>query len=118
MKKTISALTNYLRGNTDLLVLSVLRDGPNHGYGIAFEIERRSQDVLKFKLNTLYPVLHDLERNGLIVGEWHVVEGERPKRVYAITEKGATELAAKFETFQTFSQAVLRVAGNGHEQEV
>jgi PadR family transcriptional regulator PadR len=114
-KLSPAALTNFLRGNTDILVLSILKDGPSHGYGIAFEIERRSLDMLKFKLNTLYPVLHDLERNKLIESDWVVTEGERPKRVYQITEKGVAQLSEKLEAFQEFSLAVFRVAG-GHEQ--
>ena len=38
-----------LKGNTPTLVLAVLSDAPLHGYGIAREIERRSDNALKFK---------------------------------------------------------------------
>src|ERR1043166_3679889 len=50
-----------LKGNTPTLVLAVLKDQPLHGYGIAREIERRSDNALKFKEGTLYPALHALE---------------------------------------------------------
>jgi len=111
MKKTLPSLTNYLRGNTELLVLSVLKDQPNHGYGIAFEIERRSRAVIQFKLNTLYPVLHDLERNGMVTSEWQISMGERPKRVYHITDAGREELVKQVDGFEEMSLAVGRVLG-------
>ena len=66
-----------LKGNTPTLVLAVLKDAPLHGYGIAREIERRSSNALRFKEGTLYPALHALEREGLIVGAWSREGGGR-----------------------------------------
>ena len=42
-----------LKGNTPTLVLAVLNDGPLHGYGIAREIERRSDNSDR-RVNRLY----------------------------------------------------------------
>ena len=54
-----------LKGNTPTLILAVLRDTPRHGYAIAREIERRSDNALQFKEGTLYPALRALERDRL-----------------------------------------------------
>ena len=35
------------KGSTPILILSVLSNGPNHGYAIAREIQRLSVDALK-----------------------------------------------------------------------
>jgi len=100
-----------LKGNTPTLVLAVLMDGPLHGYGIAREIERRSDNALKFKEGTLYPALHALEGEGLIVGEWRREEGGRERKVYTITPAGRAALEQRTRTWNTFATAITRVIG-------
>ncbi|HVU10832.1 MAG TPA: helix-turn-helix transcriptional regulator, partial [Phototrophicaceae bacterium] len=55
-----------LKGSLPLLILHVLTQGSNHGYGIAKLIRDQSGGVLDFKEGTLYPTLHTLEQQGLI----------------------------------------------------
>ncbi|MDX1933653.1 MAG: helix-turn-helix transcriptional regulator [Capsulimonadales bacterium] len=98
-----------LRNNATILVLSVLRDGARHGYDIAREVERRSQNTLTFKHGTLYPVLHALEKDGLITSAWEQPTGERAKRVYQLTEAGSQELERCVATWETFARAMNRV---------
>jgi PadR family transcriptional regulator, regulatory protein PadR len=106
-----------LRGNTPTLVLAVLRDAPLHGYAIAREINRRSGSALRFKQGTLYPALHALERRGWIAGEWELDAGERPRKVYRITEAGRAELERKMQAWRQFSSAVDAIIGAApHEQ--
>ena len=52
------------------MILAVLRDGARHGYDVAREVERRSDQRIRFNDGTLYPVLHALEKEGLIVRTW------------------------------------------------
>lgn len=102
---------NLLRGNTAILVLAILRDSRAHGYAIASEIARRSENALEFKQGTLYPLLHELERDGHIVSEWEIPSGERPRRVYTITDLGKRELSRRLKAWQKFSAAMVRVTG-------
>jgi PadR family transcriptional regulator PadR len=106
-----------LRGNTPTMVLAVLKEAPRHGYAIAREVNRRTGQALKFKQGTLYPVLHGLERDGLVVGEWQHPEGERPRKVYVITPAGQAELERRLGVWRNFSAAMHRVIeGVPHEQ--
>lgn len=98
-----------LKGNTPTLVLAVLKDAPLHGYGIAREIERRSDNALKFKEGTLYPALHALEREGLIAGAWEKEPGGRERKVYRITPQGLAALARRAQTWNAFANAVQSV---------
>jgi PadR family transcriptional regulator, regulatory protein PadR len=108
---------DLLRGNTPTLILAILRDGPQHGYAIAQEIERLSASVLQLNQGTLYPALHALERDGLIEGRWHLGAGERSKRVYSITPLGVAELDRRTQAWGQFAGAVDRVIlGNLNEQ--
>lgn len=102
-----------LRGNTPTLVLAILMEGAQHGYAIAREINRRSDNALQLKQGTLYPALHALERDGMIVGEWEVGGGERPRRIYTITPAGKAELERRARTWRRFSSAMQNVIGGG-----
>jgi PadR family transcriptional regulator PadR len=98
-----------LKGSTPTLILAVLRDGPIHGYAIAREIERRSGQALRCKEGTLYPVLHALEQQGLIAGEWQTEDSGRPRKVYVLTPAGHTALDERTRTWSEFASAIERV---------
>ncbi|RYG48779.1 PadR family transcriptional regulator [bacterium] len=107
------SLTSLLKGNTGALILSILKEGPTHGYAIFFEIARRSNNVLQFKQGTVYPLLHVLEEEGLIGSEWQELApgNKRRRRVYSITENGLRELDQRLAAWRVFSQAMSDVTG-------
>lgn len=112
MREASDQNANLVRGNTELLVLAVLRDGPAYGYSIAKEIERRAQGALALKQGSIYPLLYALEEEGWVTSEWsEAVKGQRPRRIYHITETGAAELRRRLDGFIAFSNAILRTAG-------
>lgn len=57
-----------LKGTTPGLVLALLAERPRHGYDLARELAARSAGALAPGQGTLYPLLHRLEREGLIAG--------------------------------------------------
>ncbi len=95
-----------LKGNTETLLLSLLRQQPMYGYQIIKEIEKRSQGYFKFKEGTLYPALHRMEVTGLIRGSWERLPSGRERRYYYLTEKGLQLLEEKIAEWQGFSWAV------------
>lgn len=108
-----------LKGNTPTMILAVLRDGPLHGYAVAREIERRSDGVLQFKEGTLYPALHALERDGLLLSKWETEGGGPARKVYSLTQNGTKELNRRTRAWEAFTQAVGNViGGNAHEPAV
>lgn len=107
-----------LKGNTPTLILAVLKDAPRHGYGIAREIEARSGNALRFKEGTLYPALHALERDGMIVGAWERENGGRERKVYRITPEGLAALERRTRTWNEFASAIGRVIEGAGEQNV
>ena len=54
-----------LKGNLDLLLLSVLSSGPAHGYVIISALRDRSGGTFDLPEGTIYPALHRLEDAGL-----------------------------------------------------
>lgn len=106
--------SELLRGNIPALVLAALSSsGPQHGYAIAQSINKRTQNSLKFKQGTLYPVLHTLEADGFVSGEWQHETGARPRLVYAITDMGRTELSRRIDAWKAFSEAMNILLGSG-----
>lgn len=77
----------------ELLILTELERAPLHGYQIVLEIEERSGGYFQFSHGTLYPILHRLEKEGLIAGRWSDPERGRPRKEYALTEAGRTHRA-------------------------
>jgi transcriptional regulator len=97
-----------LQGTLDLLVLSALVDGSEHGYGVARRIERKSADALRVEEGSLYPALYRLERQGLIASSPGRSENNRPARFYRLTAKGRRQLHLRAEGWQRFVDAVAR----------
>ena len=96
-----------------LLVLRALEEGPAHGYRISRWIEQQSEGVLALKEGTLYPVLHQLEKKGLLLGRWHSPGTERPTKVYELTDAGRTLLSRERQTWKHRAAAVERMLSTG-----
>lgn len=94
-----------------MLILSVLSDGPRHGYAIAREIERRSADALSMGEGALYPSLRALEREELVTAEWQTPPSGPARRVYSLTDAGRAKLVAHVSAWQAFARAVNAVIG-------
>ena len=75
----------------EVLILGALRDGPKHGYQIALDVERETNGCFQFQHGTLYPILHRLEKEDRIEGEWDTGGGRR-RKVYGLTAAGRRSL--------------------------
>ena len=95
-----------LKGSTDTLLLSLLKDQPMYGYQIIREIDDRSRGYFKFREGTLYPALHRLEADNLVKGIWRKLPSGKERRYYELTEKGRSLLEQKVVEWQGFSSAV------------
>jgi DNA-binding PadR family transcriptional regulator len=83
------------RGDVKLLILSVLRDGPKHGYEIMRAIEQRSEGAYTPSPGVVYPTLQMLEDLGHVQAR---AGGER--KVYELTEAGRAYLEENRSTEQ------------------
>ena len=94
------------RNVNELLVLATLEDGPKHGYQIAVDVEEESDGAFELQHGTLYPILHRLDKEGLIEGRWE--EEGRRRKVYGLTDEGDRRLHRQgsrlLEAFRTFAR--------------
>ena len=99
-----------LKGHLDSLLLAIVADGPAHGYAIIEELRRRSGGAFDLPEGTVYPALHRLEAAGLLASRWSVAEARR-RRVYRVTRRGQSALAAERADWRRFAGAVDAVLG-------
>ena len=105
------ARLNLLQGTLDLLILKTLILGPEHGQGIARNIQQNSGDELLVEHGALYPALQRLEGQGWITAEWGVSKNNRKARFYKLTREGRKQLLTETSKWRRLAAAIGRVLG-------
>lgn len=78
----------FSHGSLRLYLLSLLAEGPKHGYELIQSLSDRFGGTYSPSAGTIYPRLGKLEEEGLVTKE-----SDGRKTVYSITEAGRRELA-------------------------
>jgi len=73
-----------------LLVLHFLRDDASYGGRLMEQVGEVSGGLIAVNPNTMYPLLRELEADGLVAGEWEHPE-RRSRRFYRLTPEGEAE---------------------------
>ena len=97
-------------GTLYMLILKTLsRLGPMHGYGIAQHIQQTSEDVLQVEEGSLYPALQRMLIKGWVAAEWGQSDNNRRARYYRLTPAGRKQLGVEVAEFQKVIDAIGRV---------
>jgi transcriptional regulator len=102
------------RGSAELLILALLEERDRHGYDLARLIDQRSRGEITFHVASLYPTLYRMEDRGLIEGRWIEKAGQRRRRYYRLTAAGRKVLASQRSVWESFFNALNRVARIRH----
>ena len=98
-----------VQGTLDMLILSRLARGAEHGFGIAEDVRRKSDEVLRIEEGSLYPALQRLETQGLITSSWGMSEKNRRARYYELTPRGRKQAGIEVDNWRRLVQAIDRV---------
>ena len=90
------------------LVLSILAREESYGYAIIKEVRRLSEGEMEWTDGMLYPVLHRLERQGLIRSRWKKAETGRRRKYYCINKDGSKALARHRAQWQSVFSTLRR----------
>jgi PadR family transcriptional regulator, regulatory protein PadR len=74
------------------IVLAILSEGDSYGYAIIKRVQELSGGQMEWTDGMLYPVLHRLERLGLVKARWELAESGRKRKYYRITSRGKEQL--------------------------
>jgi PadR family transcriptional regulator, regulatory protein PadR len=96
------------------LILSLLRQRESYGYAILQEIKARSQGRIQWTDGMLYPVLHRMERAGLIDSCWVEAETGRKRKYYSITRAGRKALGEQSDQWLTVHTVLTRLWKEQH----
>jgi PadR family transcriptional regulator PadR len=101
------------KGTTVMVILSLLVEArePLHGYEIIRRLRASSQGLFTFKEGLVYPALHRMEQEGLLVGRWVNDESTRRRKLYGVTDLGRRRLEQDIRRWQTLSQSINRLLG-------
>ncbi|SQB91425.1 transcriptional regulator, PadR-like family [Clostridium tetanomorphum] len=102
-----------LKGSTEILILTLLKDEPMYGYEIIKKLEEKSSGIFVFKEGTLYPILHSLEDKNVVESFWSNGQNGRKRKYYRLTEKGKGYIKEKEEQWVTFRSAVDKILWEG-----
>lgn len=97
-------------GTLEMLILKTIkRFGPSHGYAIAKSIQQTSEDVLNVEEGSLYPALQRILVKGWVTAEWVKAGPKRRNRIYHLTAEGRKQLTAEISEYRRVSLAIERV---------
>lgn len=109
----------------ELVVLSLLADGPKYGYLLSKEAAGRTEGALRLTPGVLYPLLKAMEENKLVVATWEEVkaagadEGDagRSRRWYRLTAKGRKRLDQRVTAHKAYRTMMDAFLGGGGPRE-
>jgi len=111
MEKTIQR--DLFPGALEMMMLRTLKRQPMHGYALAQQIKRTSNDVLEIEEGSLYPALQRLLKAGFLKAEWGISATNRRVRIYKLTPAGAKHLEREVSSFERMLNGITRVLAPG-----
>lgn len=90
-----------------LLVLHLITREPTYGNRLIESIETITQGTISVNPNTMYPLLREMEGQGLIEGRWELPD-RRTRRYYSVTPAGRREYKRLRAEVEPFLDSVIR----------
>jgi len=99
---------SLMSGSMTMLLLRLLAKKDMYGYEMIDTLRKKSNNVFELKAGTLYPLLHGLERKGLLTSYEQEYAG-KTRKYYSITKEGRGFLETKKAEWNEYQTAVANV---------
>ncbi len=100
---------DLLKGSLKTIVLNLLKEeGPLHGYAITQKVEELSKGKIKLTYGALYPILHKLESEGVLVTASENYNN-RIRIYYALTDKGQSVVIEKIKELNEYIESLQQI---------
>ncbi len=93
------------KGFISALILLILEKNPSYGYKISKDITKRTLGIWSPPASTMYTVLKEMTKNGLITFIEQQEEG-RTRKIYEVTKKGEETLKLMLEKQQIINESI------------
>jgi DNA-binding PadR family transcriptional regulator len=100
---------NLIAASAKPMILSLLGRRESYGYQILQDVTALSGGTIDWSEALLYPVLHRLEKEGLVRSRWKMSDEKRMRKYYALTPFGRRELEAERERWLRIHGAFLKL---------
>ncbi len=98
--------TDLIKGSLRTIVLKLLKEnGRMYGYEITRKVEELTAGKIKLTYGALYPVLHKLESEGILITEQENYNN-RIRVYYSLTEKGHSLVSEKIRELMEFIESL------------
>jgi PadR family transcriptional regulator PadR len=98
-----------LKGSLKTIVLKLLKEnGRMYGYEITRKVEELTEGKVKLTYGALYPVLHKLEKDGVLITESENYNN-RIRIYYSLTPKGDSVVAEKLRELGEYIESLQRI---------
>ncbi len=102
-----------LSGSTTMLLLKLLDEKDMYGYEMIDELAQKSDNTFSLKAGTLYPLLHSLEKDGMLKSYEKKADNSKVRKFYSITKDGEKLLKEKKKEWQTYVTKIDKVLDGG-----
>ena len=104
--------TDLIKGSLKTIVLKLLEEnGRMYGYDITRRVEEMTEGKIKLTYGALYPVLHKLESEGVLITESENFNN-RTRIYYLLTPHGHSVVTEKIKEMNEFIESLQRIVNN------
>jgi len=89
----------FITGNTDLIILSILKKEDTYAYDIVKQVVSLSEGMLELSGNTIYTAIYKLENNSYISEYTRKVGNKRTRVYYHLEEQGKRYLDELLDSY-------------------
>lgn len=102
---------NLKRGTTELMLLTLLKEGDKYGYQLSQDLTKRSDGLFVIREGSMYPTLYRLLSKGFISDRQEKVGVRRTRVYYHLEEAGRAYLDDIQKEYISISRGIFKVLG-------
>lgn len=109
VQENIKIMNQHIKGSLNAIVLKLLADnGRMYGYEITQKVKELTTDGIQITEGALYPLLHKLEAEEILIAKTEKVDG-RVRKYYEITSKGNETARFRISELAAFAESLNRI---------
>ena len=101
--------SDVIRGYTDTIILSLLRNEPGYGYEISQQISEITEQKYVMRETTLYSAFNRLEQNGCLRSFYGTESNGKRRTYYEITPAGRAYLEEKLAEWELTKEIIEKI---------